>query len=77
LPDTKLDQAIKLAEKLRKKVEQTSIKSEKREKLTVTISIGAFAYTDNNIKDYRELLNKVDQALYLAKEKGKNRVCAL
>ena len=77
LPDTKLDQAVKLAEKLRKNVEQTSIKSEKKEKLTVTISIGAFAYTDNNIKDYRELLNKVDQALYLAKEKGKNRVCAL
>ena len=77
LPDTGLDQAVKLAKKLRKKVEQTSIKSEKNEKLNVTISIGAFAYTDNNIKDYRELLNKVDQALYLAKEKGKNRVCTL
>ena len=77
LPDTKLAQAVELAENLRRKVERTSIKSRKKEKLAVTISIGVFAYMDGNLKDYRELLTKVDQALYLAKEKGKNRVCIL
>ena len=43
--------------------------------LRVTISIGAFAFCDNNTRDHRSFLKKVDQALYLAKRSGKNRVC--
>ncbi|MBN2288816.1 MAG: diguanylate cyclase [Candidatus Glassbacteria bacterium] len=77
LPDTDLKQAVKLGDKLRKKVERTSIKSDKGKDLKVTVSLGAFAFENDNIKDHRELLRKVDQALYLAKGSGKNRLCTL
>ncbi|MFC1537200.1 diguanylate cyclase [Gemmatimonadota bacterium] len=75
LPDTDLDKAVRLGNKLRKKVEATSIKSDKGEPLRVTISLGAYALENDNIDDHRLLLNRVDQALYLAKGSGKNKVC--
>ena len=41
-------------------------------KVRVTASIGASEYPTEG-KDYEELMRKADKALYLAKEKGKNR----
>lgn len=40
--------------------------------LTVTVSIGVSKYPDNG-EDYETLIGMADKALYIAKEKGKNR----
>jgi len=73
LPDCTKIQAKKLAEDLRKKVEETKIIL-RREKTKVTVSIGVATFpTDAQIKE--ELIHKADQAMYQAKRKGRNKVC--
>jgi diguanylate cyclase (GGDEF)-like protein len=73
LPDCSKAQAQKLAEDFRKEVAATEIVL-RREKTTITVSIGIAAFpTDAQIKE--ELIQKADQALYQAKQKGRNRVC--
>jgi diguanylate cyclase len=44
------------------------------EELKVTVSIGISAFPDNT-EHMRDLIEMADQALYLAKETGKNKVC--
>lgn len=78
LPNTELKNAIKVAEKLRAKVQDqfhgdiTPIDSEKSR--PVTISIGVAAYP--NIQSLGELVHAADMALYRAKREGRNRVVA-
>ena len=66
LPYTAKEDAAKIAEKLRIKVEQD------KEVLPVTISLGVTEYITGEAKDY--LYSRVDTALYEAKENGRNRV---
>ncbi|MEA2064426.1 MAG: diguanylate cyclase [Gemmatimonadota bacterium] len=77
LPETDLKRALRLGEKLRKNVEKASVKDHVGGNLKVTISIGAYSFENNNIQDCHELVSRVDQALYLAKRSGKNKVCTL
>ena len=58
--------AIKLAEKLRKEIENTSIQG-----IKITSSFGVGEYKGESPLEFFE---KVDKALYRAKQKGKNRV---
>ncbi len=68
LENTNKEQAFIIAEKLRKRVEATVID----EKYKITISIGVAQY---EASDSREtLVKKVDEALYKAKENGRNQV---
>ena len=76
LPDTSLEQAVALAEKLREKVASTDIES-KEGKLHVTISLGAYAMERSSLRNPKELLILADKALYRAKRAGKNRVCTI
>jgi len=74
LPDCSKEDAIELAEAIRKKISSNTIIL-RREKTTVTVSIGVATFPeDAKIKE--ELIDRADQALYNAKEKGRNRVCA-
>lgn len=41
--------------------------------MKVSASIGVAIYPDDNIKDADQLLQKADQAMYQAKQTGKNR----
>lgn len=70
-PETDLEDAVKLAEKLREAVEKYDFDKVHR----VTISIGVANYKEdidkNNIDS---LVNRADEALYRAKEGGRNRV---
>jgi two-component system cell cycle response regulator len=74
MPDTDVDFAYTIAERLRKSVETTPIEiSRAPGALNVTISIGiaASAGGDDNAE---KLLYRADQALYRAKREGRNRV---
>ena len=78
LPHTKLDEAIIVAERLRKQVEKKKINIEEYnikdvKEISVTISIGVSEYNKND-KDPHILYQKADEALYKAKETGRNKV---
>ena len=74
LPDTGLEQAAIVAEKLRKRMEESSIESN-HGKLNITISLGAAAMEKNSLRNPKDLLILADKALYQAKREGKNKVC--
>ncbi len=68
------DQALSLAEALRKKVaEEKYAHGEKQPLGKVTISIGVASYPDHG-KDPEEILRHADEALYEAKSAGRNQV---
>lgn len=67
-PETSLDCAIKLAEKLRNKIE--SYDFPEPPKVTVSFGVTTFRSSDNNIT----LVNRADEALYRAKKGGRNQV---
>ncbi len=72
LPDCSKERAVKEAEMIRKKIESQSILL-RREKTSITVSIGvANLPKDSQLKE--ELIHLADQAMYRAKEKGRNRV---
>ena len=76
---TNISDTFNVAEKLRKTVE-TSImvpvdKSEDREDIRITVSIGV-AGLDQQGFDSQAMIKKADKALYQAKSEGRNRVIA-
>ncbi|MFC1674377.1 diguanylate cyclase [Candidatus Omnitrophota bacterium] len=75
LPGTPKDEAIRIAEGLRRKIEGTDILL-RREKTRITVSIGV-AEVPSDVKDEDGLIFKADQAMYQAKQKGRNRVCSI
>src|SRR5215469_15466 len=76
MPDTDIDFAYGIAERLRKSVETTPFEiSRAPHKLAVTISIG-IAGSKYAGDSAAQLLHRADQALYRAKNAGRNRVVA-
>jgi diguanylate cyclase (GGDEF)-like protein len=74
LPHTDSAQALEVAERMRKAVlEQTFPGPSSKETLRLSISIGV-ATCPQNAKTKTELIDRADQALYLAKSEGRNRV---
>ncbi len=71
LPDTDIEGAAVVAEKLRTALEYTSF--DKELKLTVSFGCAAFNAVKSNI-DFQTLCSNADKALYQAKQKGRNRV---
>jgi len=79
LPETDKEHAFQAAERLRQTIFTTTIK-EKSIKLNITVSIGVYSidYFEGSHsrvkKDLDILISKADQALYKAKQAGRNRV---
>ena len=63
---------LKKAEIIRKKMEEIYFLSE-NQRIYITVSIGIAAYPIHGIT-VNELISRADEALYIAKEKGKNQV---
>jgi len=76
LPGTSKKDCAALAERIRSIVENLCI-AEKSTEFHVTISIGAVSYPDTNFTDEMELVRKADEALYEAKQRGRNRVVVM
>ena len=79
LPNTPLDEAKKVAMRLREKIEKKKInisefKIKDKKEINVTISIGVAHYDQKTMKDPEELYQKADKGLYIAKESGRNKV---
>lgn len=73
MPDTSTDVAVKAAERIRKLVEIQKFPVGKGKKANLTISLGIATSMDGSeSKDI--LMTRADTALYLAKERGRNRV---
>ncbi|MBF0572248.1 MAG: diguanylate cyclase [Desulfamplus sp.] len=75
LPNTDIDGAVKLAEKIRSNVESLQMAHCLSDKGVVTVSIGISSEIPIQEEALMlELLNRADKALYKAKEEGRNRV---
>jgi two-component system cell cycle response regulator len=77
LPDTALEKACNIAEEIRKEVEKLDFLSNMTgpvTRLSTSQGIASFPETADTLKDLKK---KADDALYQAKERGRNRVyCA-
>jgi diguanylate cyclase (GGDEF)-like protein len=74
LPETMLEGAVELAERLRQQVEDHTFVFQ-QDKIKVTISIGGAVLGDED-RNAGELLKRADERLYEAKNSGRNRVCS-
>jgi two-component system, cell cycle response regulator len=76
LPETQGDDGVVVAEKLRLLIAETPFR-DLREEYRVTASFGCAWCTPASEDAFSKngLISKADQALYEAKEKGRNRVC--
>ncbi|MBI2026449.1 MAG: GGDEF domain-containing protein [Deltaproteobacteria bacterium] len=74
LPETNLQAACVLAERIRVKVEAHSFVTEGH-KINVTLSLGV-SELDSSVETVTSFIKKADHALYNAKNSGRNRVCA-
>jgi diguanylate cyclase (GGDEF)-like protein len=72
LPDTTLEVALQIAERLRRRVESLPM-GNLAPGLRITASVGA-ALGDHEADDMAELVRRADNAMYRAKDAGRNRV---
>lgn len=72
MPDTSLDEARMVAERLRRNIEADVIHS-RHAHFRLTVSIGLAQMTDHQ-ESLDDLIDRADRALYEAKRAGKNRV---
>lgn len=75
LPNTDLSGALLLAESIRRSIEQLMPTIETGA-LKITASIGV-AVSHNGDQTMQEIQQQADQAMYVAKNEGRNKVCSL
>jgi diguanylate cyclase (GGDEF)-like protein len=76
LPNTRKEAAVTIAEKIRKLIETTAFPNTETQPLGRLSISGGVASLGQDGRSTNELLRAADQALYLAKEKGRNRIVA-
>lgn len=75
LPQTKLQRAAEVAERLRAAIETGGLQLDDGKRLIFTASFGVVTMTEKDA-DVDKLLAQSDEAMYQAKEQGRNRVCS-
>lgn len=80
LCNTPLDEALRIAERMRSAVENMRAGTTETDSLRLTVSIGISVlshddYTGSTEQLARQLVAEADQALFRAKDEGRNRVC--
>ena len=75
LPETGGEEAGLVAERIRKTVQSEKFKPEAGKELGITISIGAAQYSPE--EQLSTFIQRADKAMYISKQKGRNRVTSL
>lgn len=73
MPETEFGEAMQLAERLRNTIEQHRFNVSNKTVINITVSIGVASFPKHGISA-QEIYYSVDQALYKAKESGRNCV---
>jgi diguanylate cyclase (GGDEF)-like protein/PAS domain S-box-containing protein len=73
LPEVDEDEAMEMAERLRRMVEATKIEVGENRQVSVTVSIGVAAFPEHG-KEATHLFRNADEAMYRAKQQGRNLV---
>lgn len=74
LPETDPENATVFAERVRERVERHPFAVGRADPLHLTVSAGTATYPHPGVYNPRTLVQRADQALYAAKESGRNRV---
>ena len=72
LPETDREASLEVAERLRNSIASKPVQVPDRE-ITITVSIGV-ATQNENTTELETLIARANQAMYIAKHKGRNRV---
>jgi diguanylate cyclase (GGDEF)-like protein len=73
LPGAAIDDAVEVAERLRHKVSDTMLQNGDKQ-IHLTVSLGVAGYPELDVSEEGQLIALADEALYKAKETGRNRV---
>lgn len=75
LNDTDKDEAVQVAERIRKTIEENDFFYEEQHmKVTISIGVSVFSVDNNPVSTPQALVKQADQALYMSKRNGRNRV---
>ena len=74
MPETSADEAVQAAERIRKAVSKDPI-SDGEQSVPATVSVGIGTMENGKAGTPESLLKQADDAMYAAKEAGRNRVC--
>lgn len=72
LTESTAHDTLRTAERIRSRVEKTKVKAPNGEEIFLSLSIGAAMFSGH--PDYERLIQLADEALYIAKKQGRNRV---
>jgi diguanylate cyclase (GGDEF)-like protein len=75
LPETSCEEAMLVADRIRNVVQAEVFLPETDRKISITISIGATQYAEN--EELSTFIQRADKAMYISKQKGRNQVTAL
>lgn len=75
LPNTERRGALKVAEKIARKVEAMELSDKKKSKTGVTVSIGVATRSPDREDGYMDMLKEADDEMRRAMETGGNKVC--
>ncbi|MFC1853512.1 diguanylate cyclase [candidate division CSSED10-310 bacterium] len=75
LPETSLEGAQRIAERVRSTIEENLLSDQEHGVLKVTVSAGVAEFEQDDEPDGSTLIKKADDALYRAKNSGRNRIC--
>jgi diguanylate cyclase (GGDEF)-like protein len=73
LPETDQESALQVATKIHDEIRICKFGKADRT-FTLTVSIGITSTSEKSYSDWHQMLDAADQALYLAKNRGKDRV---